>query len=60
MPASAAVAASNPLNVIPGAASAVAAVLAHVPTCPGRLHCCSGWSQAVSQQTPSVQLPDKH
>ena len=42
------------------AAGAPAAAFAHVPTCPGKLHCSPGWSQAVSQQTPSAQLSVEH
>jgi hypothetical protein len=39
-------------------AGAPAAVLAHVPTCPGRLHRMRGPVQAVSQHTSSTQLPE--
>src|SRR6266702_7411225 len=50
-------AASRPHGVRAGAG---AAVLAHVPRRPGRLHCSSGPVQAVSQQTPSTQKVDEH
>jgi len=36
------------------------AVLAHVPTRPGRLHCINGAVQAVSQHTLSTQKVDAH
>ena len=40
---------------------ALAAALAHVPTCPARLHRIKGSVQAVSQQTLSAQeRPDAH
>jgi len=42
------------------AAGAAAAVALHVPAWPSRLHCCSGPSHAVSQQTPSAQLSVEH
>ena len=50
-------AASSPHGVRAGAA---AAVLAHVPCWPGRLHCINGSVHAVSQQTPSTQKPVEH
>ena len=40
--------------------SAGAALLPHVPTWPGRLHCSSGASQASSQHTASTQNPVEH
>ena len=49
--------ASNPVF---DAAGAGAAFVAHVPTCPGKLHCSRGWSQAVSQQTPSAHWSVEH
>ena len=45
-------------NAVCDAAGAPAAVRAHVPTCPGRLHCASGSPQALSQQTSSAQNVD--
>jgi len=47
-------------NPVLEAAGAPAAVVAHVPTWPGRLHCSSGASQAVSQQTPSAHSSVEH
>jgi hypothetical protein len=57
MPASSSDAPSNPQGVSVGA---LAAALAHVPTCPGRLQRINGSVQAVLQQTVSTQLPDAH
>ena len=45
------------VNVAMGVA---VAVLAHVPTRPGRLHCINGAVQAVSQHTLSTQKVDAH
>ena len=39
-------------------AGASAAALAHVPTCPGRLHFCSGSVHGLLQHTSSTQLPE--
>jgi hypothetical protein len=50
-------AASNPHGVSIGA---LAAALAHVPTCPARLQRINGSVQAVLQQTPSTQKPVEH
>lgn len=56
-PMSTAIIASKPVL---DAAGAAAAVVAHVPTCPGRLHCSRRPSQAVSQQTPSAHWSVEH
>jgi len=48
---------SNPHGVSVGA---LAAALAHVPTCPARLQRISGSVQAVLQQTPLAQKPVPH
>ena len=45
------------VNVAMGVA---VAVLAHVPTRPGRLHCINGAVQAVSQHTLTTQKVDAH
>ena len=50
-------AASNPHGVSIGA---LAAALAHVPTCPARLQRINGSVQAVLQQTPLAQKPVPH
>jgi hypothetical protein len=58
MPASISDAPSNPHAVSVGA---LAAALAHVPTCPARLQRISGSMHAVLQQTLSAQeRPDRH
>jgi hypothetical protein len=57
MPASISDPISNPHGVSVGA---LAAALAHVPSCPGRLQRINGSVQAVSQQTPLAQKPVPH
>ena len=56
-PVSRSAATINPHGVSVGA---LAAALAHVPSCPARLQRIDGSVQAVLQQTPSTQKPVEH